>query len=37
MTLEDIQSTGKSVRYSHVDPIKAVHFMKGKSNGQNLS
>jgi hypothetical protein len=30
MKLEEIQSTGKGVRYIHVDPTKATRFMKGK-------
>jgi len=34
MKLEEIQSTGKGVKYSHVDSTKAVHFMTGKSYGQ---
>jgi len=37
MKLEEIQSTGKGVRYIHVDPTPATRFMKGKSNGQNFS
>jgi len=37
MKLEEIQSTGKGVRYIHNDPTPATRFMKGKSNGHNFS
>jgi hypothetical protein len=36
MELEEIQSPGKSVRYNHVDPTKAIRFIKGKTNGQKF-
>jgi len=37
MKLEDIQSTGKGVRYIHVDTKQATCFMKGKSDCHNFS
>jgi len=37
MKLKEIQSAGKAVRYIHVDATQAIHFMKGKSNGQECS
>ena len=37
MKLQEIQSTGKGVRYIHIDATQAIHFMKGKSNGQVCS